>query len=312
MDCGIVPFAMTAASASFWGVLTAIAAKDMVKRYHKLPSSLVTALISLSTSALHGDRTAIVASIVNVLTLSSTVLLALLSYCPVGRLAFGRPLRRAAVRLAHKLQQAEASTLTTIVTTLRKLLRSPQGALGLINVLLLPVLERTVASATFPMAGLLRNVLAGLRLTLATVSGVAFATSMHPGHLVPSNPWRAEPSFALAQPPLVGDKVGVLICNLGTTVSPKPKDVALFLKEFLSDPRVVEIYPAVWQTVLNGLIIPLRKYTSGRLYARLFATVASSQGESPLTYYTRRFADRLGQELGSKYHVTIGMRCVCV
>ena len=136
------------------------------------------------------------------------------------------------------------------------------------------------------------------------------ATAIYPGHLSPSNPWRAEPSFALARPPLVDDKVGVLICNLGTTVSPKPRDVARFLKEFLSDPRVVEIYPSVWQTVLNGLIIPLRKYTSGRLYARLFATVASSQGESPLTYYTRRFADRLGQELGSNYHVTIGMRYV--
>eukprot|EP00045_Choanoeca_perplexa_P011206 m.117648 g.117648 ORF g.117648 m.117648 type:complete len:577 (+) comp15548_c0_seq3:939-2669(+) len=308
MDSGQVPAPMKAASAAFWGILTAIAAKDLVTRYRSLPADLLAALTNVGVTAFTGDRTAIVASIVQVMSLSSTIVLALLSYCPVGRLAFGRPLRRAAVRLAHKLQRADATKLATIVATLRKLIRSPQGALGLVNALILPALERTVASATFPLAGVLRNVLAGLRLMLTTVSGVALATALHPGHLIPSNPWRPEPSFAQAQPPLVGNPVGVLICNLGTTVSPKPKDVASFLKEFLSDPRVVEIYPVVWQSVLNGLIIPLRKYTSGRLYARLFNSVPSTQGESPLTYYTRRFADRLGQELGSQYMVTIGMR----
>ncbi|MFN5781353.1 MAG: ferrochelatase, partial [Novosphingobium sp.] len=53
-------------------------------------------------------------------------------------------------------------------------------------------------------------------------------------------------------PPVVAPKVGVLLVNLGTPDAPTPKAVRRYLKEFLSDPRVVEIPKLVWWPILNG------------------------------------------------------------
>ena len=54
-------------------------------------------------------------------------------------------------------------------------------------------------------------------------------------------------------------RTGVLICNLGTPESYKVKDVRSFLKEFLSDGRVIEIPKAIWWLILNGIILRLRQ-----------------------------------------------------
>eukprot|EP00730_Choanoeca_flexa_P017321 TRINITY_DN8325_c0_g2_i1.p1 TRINITY_DN8325_c0_g2~~TRINITY_DN8325_c0_g2_i1.p1 ORF type:complete len:577 (+),score=108.31 TRINITY_DN8325_c0_g2_i1:140-1870(+) len=309
MDFGRVPLEMKIATTSFWSVLTALAVKNAVNRYSTLPSDIVGELTSLALHIRSINRSAIVGSTLRLIAHGSTIVLALLSYCPVGRLAFGRPLRRMYVRLAAKLRAKDTSQLMVVVSSLVKLVTSRQGILGLINVLVLPSLIKVLSSARFPGAGALRNIVSGLQLLLTTTSATALLTAVCPSHIVPSNPWRDEPDFELAEPELAETgKIGVLVCNLGTTPTPKPNDVAAFLREFLSDPRVVEIYPSVWQTVLYGLIVPIRKYTSGQLYARLFATVASTQGESPLLYYTRRFADRIGLVLGDRYQVAIGMR----
>ena len=53
-------------------------------------------------------------------------------------------------------------------------------------------------------------------------------------------------------------RTGVLICNLGTPESYKVKDVRTFLKEFLSDGRVIEIPKAIWWFILNGIILRFR------------------------------------------------------
>ena len=53
-------------------------------------------------------------------------------------------------------------------------------------------------------------------------------------------------------------RTGVLICNLGTPESFKVKDVRSFLKEFLSDGRVIEIPKAIWWFILNGIILRFR------------------------------------------------------
>ena len=51
----------------------------------------------------------------------------------------------------------------------------------------------------------------------------------------------------------VSPKVGVLLVNLGTPDSPTPKDVKRFLKQFLSDPRVVDLNPLIWKPILNEI-----------------------------------------------------------
>ena len=61
-------------------------------------------------------------------------------------------------------------------------------------------------------------------------------------------------------------KVGVLICNLGTPESPKYWDVGRFLKEFLSDGRVIEIPKVIWWPILEFIIVPFRSRKSSKLY----------------------------------------------
>ena len=59
-------------------------------------------------------------------------------------------------------------------------------------------------------------------------------------------------------PPIPAPKVGVLLINLGTPNAPEPGAVKLYLREFLSDPRVVEIPQLVWQPILRGIILNTR------------------------------------------------------
>ena len=54
------------------------------------------------------------------------------------------------------------------------------------------------------------------------------------------------------------DTVGVLLVNLGTPDEPSPKAVRRYLKEFLSDPRVVEVPRLLWWLILNGIILNIR------------------------------------------------------
>jgi ferrochelatase len=62
-------------------------------------------------------------------------------------------------------------------------------------------------------------------------------------------------------------KVGVLIVNLGTPDAPTAKAVRTYLKQFLSDPRVVEIPRIIWWCILNLIILPIRSGASAKKYA---------------------------------------------
>jgi ferrochelatase len=86
------------------------------------------------------------------------------------------------------------------------------------------------------------------------------------------------------QPPLTA----VLLCNLGTPEAPTPAAVRKYLKEFLSDRRVVEIPRLVWLPLLYGVILPLRSAKSAARYA----TIWTPEG-SPLKVWTERQAKRL-------------------
>ncbi|MDP5036602.1 MAG: ferrochelatase [Alishewanella sp.] len=77
------------------------------------------------------------------------------------------------------------------------------------------------------------------------------------------------------------DKIGVLLTNLGTPDEPTPKALRRYLKQFLSDPRVVEVPRLLWWCILNGIILNIRPRRSAKAYA----TVFTEQG-SPLLFHT--------------------------
>ncbi len=83
----------------------------------------------------------------------------------------------------------------------------------------------------------------------------------------------------------VADKhsIGVLLANLGTPDSPAPRDVRRYLKQFLWDPRVVELPRPLWWLVLNLVILNTRPRRSARAYARVW----TAEG-SPLLVISRR------------------------
>ncbi len=88
-------------------------------------------------------------------------------------------------------------------------------------------------------------------------------------------------------------EIAVVLVNLGTPTAPTPSAVRRYLREFLSDPRVVELPRWLWRPLLNLLVLPLR----ARRVARLYASIWQPDG-SPLLVHTRALADRLQQVLG--------------
>lgn len=98
-------------------------------------------------------------------------------------------------------------------------------------------------------------------------------------------------------------KVGVLLLQLGTPDSPSVRDVKIYLKEFLNDPRVID-YPWLPRTVLvNGIIIPFRVRGSSKIYKELWDL---SGGVSPLAKYTES-KTKLLQERFKDDEVTVHM-----
>lgn len=83
------------------------------------------------------------------------------------------------------------------------------------------------------------------------------------------------------------DKIGVLLVNLGTPDSPDYFSVRRYLKEFLSDRRVIEENPLLWKIILYGVILPFRSGRSAKAYQKVWR---SDKNESPLRYYTREKA----------------------
>jgi ferrochelatase len=104
-------------------------------------------------------------------------------------------------------------------------------------------------------------------------------------------------------PPIVTPKVGVLLVNLGTPNAPEPGAVRLYLREFLSDPRVVEIPQLVWQPILRGAILRTRPRKSAHAYRQVW----TDEG-SPLAAITARQAKALAGAFGPGVIVDYAMR----
>ena len=92
-------------------------------------------------------------------------------------------------------------------------------------------------------------------------------------------------------------KTGVLLINLGTPDSTDWWDIRRYLKEFLSDTRVIEVNPVLWQIILNLFILNFRPSKTAHAYKKIWL---KETNESPLRYYTRNQAEKLQQELGEE------------
>ena len=98
-------------------------------------------------------------------------------------------------------------------------------------------------------------------------------------------------------------KTGLLLINLGTPDSPRTSDVRRYLREFLMDPRVIDI-PA-WRRwwVVNLLILPFRPRRSGEAYAKIW-----TEAGSPLLLHSRELTCQVQARLGAEIEVELGMR----
>ena len=104
-------------------------------------------------------------------------------------------------------------------------------------------------------------------------------------------------------PPIPPEKVGLLLINLGTPGSPEPVAVRRYLKEFLSDPRVVEIPRLVWQPILRGIVLTTRPRKSAHAYRQVW-----TEEGSPLAAITAAQARALAGAWGSGVIVDHAMR----
>src|SRR3979411_1266274 len=98
------------------------------------------------------------------------------------------------------------------------------------------------------------------------------------------------------------DRVGVLLVNLGTPDSADAPGVRVYLKEFLSDPRVIETQGLFWKLALNGIILNTRPRRKALDYQKIWNT---EKNESPLKTITRAQAEKLGQAIADHEHVVV-------
>ncbi len=89
-------------------------------------------------------------------------------------------------------------------------------------------------------------------------------------------------------------KTGVLLINLGTPNSTNWWDIRMYLKEFLSDKRVIEVNPFIWQIILNLFILTFRPSKTARAYKEIWM---KDVNKSPLRFYTEKQTEKLNQKI---------------
>jgi ferrochelatase len=90
-------------------------------------------------------------------------------------------------------------------------------------------------------------------------------------------------------------KAGILLVNLGSPSSTKTGDVRRFLREFLGDPRVVNLPRPLWWLILNLFVLPFRPRKSAHAYKQIW----TEQG-SPLVAFTRQLTEKLAKRYGNQ------------
>ena len=101
-------------------------------------------------------------------------------------------------------------------------------------------------------------------------------------------------------------KTGILLINLGTPNSTSWLDIRKYLKEFLSDRRVIEVNPIIWQIILNLFILTFRPSKTAHAYKKIWF---EKENISPLLYYTKLQTEKLKKILvGEKIIIDFAMR----
>jgi protoporphyrin/coproporphyrin ferrochelatase len=113
-----------------------------------------------------------------------------------------------------------------------------------------------------------------------------------------------QPILPPGHPPILPGKVGVLLVNLGTPEATSYWPMRRYLKEFLSDPRVIETNRTIWWLILNLIILTFRPTKSGHAYEKIWN---NERNESPLKTITREQSKGLAHALGEDIHVDWAM-----
>ena len=98
-------------------------------------------------------------------------------------------------------------------------------------------------------------------------------------------------------PPIKFGKTGVLIVNLGTPDSTDWLDIRKYLKEFLSDKRVIEVNPIIWQFILNVFILTFRPSKTAKAYKEIWM---KDENMSPLLYYTQKQSEKISSSISKE------------
>lgn len=98
-------------------------------------------------------------------------------------------------------------------------------------------------------------------------------------------------------------KIGILLVNLGTPNSAKPRDVFNYLNEFLTDERVIDLPWLKRQLLVRGIIVPTRFRQSAQQYQHIW----TKEG-SPLLIHCKTIKNKLQKSLGKDYHISLAMR----
>lgn len=99
------------------------------------------------------------------------------------------------------------------------------------------------------------------------------------------------------QPP-----IGVILAQIGTPTAPTAKAVRPYLKRFLSDRRIIDYSPLLWQPLLRGVILRSRPRLSAELYSQIWTTEGS-----PLLFHSLAQQSGLQELLGPRYQVELGL-----
>ena len=102
-------------------------------------------------------------------------------------------------------------------------------------------------------------------------------------------------------PPIKYGKTGVIIINLGTPDSTSWFDIRKYLREFLSDRRVIEVNPVIWQIILNLFILNFRPSKTAKAYKEIWM---KDENISPLLYYTIKQSEKISRSI-SKENIVI-------
>jgi len=102
------------------------------------------------------------------------------------------------------------------------------------------------------------------------------------------------PAHVIERKSSLAGQIGLLLINLGTPEGTSYWPMRRYLKEFLSDRRVIEVNPVLWWLILNGIILTTRPKRSGHAYAKIWNR---ERNESPLKTITRSQAEKLASQL---------------